>query len=216
MTRPQNITAFINIEKEKNIVARCLTGEKQAWDEFVEKYSKLVYNSIYRTLGLTGYKIEPDLIDDLYQDFFVSILNGDYYKLKIFKWKNNCSIATWLSVIARNMVLDYIRKNSKTKEKEESIDKDKIDEENKTFLKDLLAYNEKTACEKLCYEEEIDRLQKVIEKLSFEDKNLVEMLYYQELSCEEIAIILNKSVDALYMQKKRLLEKIKEVAEKTC
>lgn len=206
----------INIEKEKNIVARCLTGEKQAWDEFVSKYHKLVYNSIYRTLELTGYKIEPDLIDDLYQEFFVSILNDNYYKLKKFKWKNGCSIATWLSIIARNMVLDFIRKNSKTKAREESIDEEVIDDEGKTSLKDILIHSEKTVREKICDEEDIDKLQKIIEKLSFEDKNLIEMLYYQELSCEEIAVILNKSVDALYMQKKRLLEKLKVIAEKTC
>ncbi len=211
-----SIMGPVNIEKEKNIIARCLTGEKQAWDEFVAKYHKLVYNSIYRTLELTGYKIEPDLINDLYQEFFVSILNDDYYKLKKFKWKNGCSVATWLSVIARNMVLDFIRKNSKSKAKEESIDKETIDAEGKASLKDLLIHSEKTVRDELCDEEDVDRLQKIIEKLSAEDKNLLEMLYYQELSSEEIAVILNKSVDALYMQKKRLLEKLKEIAEKTC
>lgn len=35
-----------NIEIEKNIVARCLAREKRAWNEFVAKYHKLVYNSI--------------------------------------------------------------------------------------------------------------------------------------------------------------------------
>ena len=205
-----------NIEIEKNIVARCLAREKKAWDEFVAKYHKLVYNSIYRTLELTGYKIEPDLVRDLYQEFFVSILDGDYYKLKKFKWKNGCSIATWLSVVARNMVLDFIRKNSKAEAREESIDKETINEEGKASLKELLTHSEKTGYDQLCDEEDVDRLNKAIEELSIEDKNLLQMLYYQELSSEEAAIILNKSVDAVYMQKKRLLEKLKEIAEKTC
>lgn len=205
-----------NIDIEKGLIQQCLQGEKAAWDEFVEKYSKLVYNAIYRTLELKGYKIESDLVEDLYQEFFISILKDDYQKLRKFTWKNDCSIATWLCVIARNMIFDFTRKDIKAKAKIESIDKEIEGESTKISLKEILVSGGKIAHEKLSDEEEIVILQKAIEKLSNEDRLLLEMLFYQELSFEEIAKTMNKSIDALYMQKKRLVEKLKEIVEKVC
>ncbi len=199
--------SVINIEKEKDVVNRCLAGEKQAWDEFVEKYSKLIYNAIYRTLELKGYKIESDLVEDLYQEFFISILKDDYRKLRKFTWKNDCSIATWLCVIARNMIFDFIRKDIKARGRTESIDKEAGGEDTKTLLKELLVSSEKIAHEELSDAEEVALLEKAIAKLLTEDRVLLEMIYYQELSFEEIAKTLNKSIDALYMQKKRLIER---------
>ncbi len=206
----------MGIIEEKRLIEKCISGDKLAWDEFVEKYSKLVYNAIYRTLELKGYRIDSDLVEDLYQEFFISILKDDYQKLRKFTWKNDCSIATWLCVIARNMIFDFIRKDIKAKARIESIDKEIEGEDTKTSLKEILVSGGKIAHEELSDEEEIIIIQKAIEKLSNEDRLLLEMLFYQELSFEEIAKITNKSIDALYMQKKRLVEKLKEIVEKVC
>ncbi len=204
-----------SIEGEKRLVASCLSGSKRAWDGFVKKYAKLIYNSIYRTLELKGYELEPDLAEDLWQEVFLSLLKNDYAKLKSFKWKNNCSIATWIGVITRNLVLDYIRKESKQRGITESLDKTVEFEEEITIL-DTKGDEKYSSYEVLNKKEILEMLAKSMNELPASDKILLELLYYDGLPYEEIAKKLGKSVNAIYMQKKRVTNKLQEIIRKAC
>ncbi len=202
-----------NPQQDRELIQACITGDKKAWDEFVEKYNKLVYNCIYRTLEAKGWALAPSLVEDLYQEVFLTILGNDFEKLKKFGWKNSCSFATWLSVISKNLVLDFVRKESKRAGKTESIDKE-VDSESGATLLDMLKDKAENADEKLSQQDTIDLLKEVITALDENDRTFLDLLYYQEMPYEYIAELMGKSVDALYMQKKRLLEKLKDSFKK--
>jgi DNA-directed RNA polymerase specialized sigma24 family protein len=72
-------------DKERSLLAGCLSGDKAAWDAFVLEYSPLVYHTIKKTL--TSYHVEPrsHLVDDLFQDVFVALLRDDFRKLRQFR-----------------------------------------------------------------------------------------------------------------------------------
>lgn len=203
------------IEEEKKLIASCLNGSKEAWDEFVKKYAKLIYNSIYRTLELKGYELNSDLIEDLWQETFLSFLKNNFAKLRKFQWKNNCSIATWISVITRNLILDFIRKESKRRGITESLDAT-IDFEEEITILDIKEDEKYSPGQILNRKESFKIIKTYISKLAIADKMLFELLFYDELSHEEIAKKLGKSIDAIYMQKKRLLDKLREFLKKTC
>ncbi len=61
-------------EQEKSLIAGCVKGEKAAWDTFVRQYSNLVYHTIRKTLTLHHAESRDDAVDDLYQEFFISLL----------------------------------------------------------------------------------------------------------------------------------------------
>jgi DNA-directed RNA polymerase specialized sigma24 family protein len=72
-------------DREKHLISGCLAGEKASWDAFVQQYSALVYHTIRKTLALHHAKANHETIEDLYQEFFLSIVRDDFKKLHQFR-----------------------------------------------------------------------------------------------------------------------------------
>jgi RNA polymerase sigma factor (sigma-70 family) len=129
-------------EKEKALLSGCLNGEKTAWDAFVLQYSSLVYHTIKKTFTL--YHLEPraDLVEDLFQEVFLSLLRDDFRKLSQFKGERGCSLASWLRVVVARITIDFLRKQQRpTEEVSESLQSNQpdpqaslIDEEEEQLL----------------------------------------------------------------------------------
>lgn len=198
---------------EKRLVEKFISGDRVAQRQFINEYKNLIYNCIYRTLENYVFKLEIDIIDELYQETYLKFLKDDFNNLKRFKWKNGSSLATWISHLTRNLVIDYIRKNSKYKTVQQSAN-EPIKEGESTKLIDTIGDIKYSPLSILEKEENLQLLRKALDDLSESDKQVVELLYFQELSYEEIAKILDKSINAIYMQKKRVIEKIKEIIKK--
>jgi RNA polymerase sigma factor (sigma-70 family) len=67
----------------------------------------------------------------------------------------------------------------------------------------------------LLNEEQERLLNQAIQTLSPRDRILLDLCYRQVLGSEQIAALLKTSVNAVYAQKSRLLEKIREVLRKS-
>ena len=78
-------------------VQKCVSGDKRSWDEFVDRYSRLIYSYIHMTLDSAGtHTFGDDAVGDLFQDIFLSLAKDNYSKLKTFRGANGCSLASWL------------------------------------------------------------------------------------------------------------------------
>lgn len=73
---------------------------KLCMKEIYEKYSKLVYNYLYK---ITNNK---ELSEDLMQETFYSAIKN------INSFNNKCKISTWLCQIAKNKYMNEIRKQN--------------------------------------------------------------------------------------------------------
>jgi hypothetical protein len=65
-------------EEEKALIAGCFKGEKRSWDNFVRQYSGLIYHRIKTTLSLHHLDPSQHLIEDIFQDIFLSLVKDDY------------------------------------------------------------------------------------------------------------------------------------------
>ena len=90
-------------EKEKTLLAGCLNREKTAWDAFVLQYSSLVYHTIRKTFSLYHTEPRTELVEDLFQEFFVSLLRDNFKKLRQFRGDQGCSLASWLRLVASRL-----------------------------------------------------------------------------------------------------------------
>ena len=98
---------------EREFIQRCLKNDKAAWDEFVDRYSRLIYNYIYSVFKIKGIAPSSDTINDLFQEIFLSLIKDNFQKLRQFKGRNNASLASWLRVITINFCLDHLKKEKK-------------------------------------------------------------------------------------------------------
>jgi len=87
-------------EKEKILIAGCVKGDKTSWNEFVQQYSNLVYHTIRKTLTLHHADSRDQVVEDLYQEVFLSLLKDDSKKLRQFRGDRGCSLASWLSTLS--------------------------------------------------------------------------------------------------------------------
>jgi RNA polymerase sigma factor (sigma-70 family) len=186
-------------EKEKTLIAGCLRSEKAAWDSFVLQYSNLVYHTIKKTLNLHHVETRADLVEDLYQEFFVSLLRNECKKLRQFKGAHGCSLASWLRLLAARLTIDFLRKEAPA-----------LDE-----VASAMSRHSPDPAEPLTNEEQERLLNQAIQTLSPRDRILLDLCYRQALASEQIAALLKTSVNAVYAQRSRLLEKIREVLRRS-
>lgn len=192
---------------EGDLLKKCLHGDRDAWYAFVIKYSNLIYHSLYQTFKAKNFLFNSQVTDDLYQDVFLSLVKDKFKKLRQFEGKNNCSLASWLRMIASRTAIDFIRSHKSNISLESaSADGDDLIEtlSNERELPDK-------SIEKL---EWYQLLRGLIEGLSPKDRYLFELWVNQELPDREIAQILNLSIDSVYMRKNRLKEKLKAIINK--
>jgi len=185
-------------EQYRTLIAGCVNGDKAAWDEFVRQYSKLVYHTIYRTLARHHTSDVQSVAEDLFQEFFVSCLRDDCKKLRQFRGDRGCSLASWLRVIASRLAIDFLRQQRPPEEE----------------VTDAIASGRQGIGESLIAREQEEYLAKAIEALPDRDRLLIDLAFRQELGAEQIAALLQISVGAVYTQKSRLLDKLRETLTK--
>ena len=202
-------------EQEQDLVEKCVLGDKKAWDSFVSQYSKLIYNFIHKTLKRYGRHNNSDLVEEVFQEVFLCLLKDNCSKLNSFCWKNNCSITTWLGVVTTNLVLDTLRKDSRYKHRFESLDAtDESEGGSKPALLEKISDQGSSALEGVYSQEQAQLLEAAINRLSASDQLLFKLIYKDDLTLEEVAQLMHKSMDALYMHKKRVLDKLRIEVEK--
>lgn len=186
-------------------VRRCVSGDRQTWDDFVEKYSRLIYNYIHNVLSNRGYSTQPETVNDLYQEIFTALIKDNFKKLRQYKAKNGASLASWLRIITINFTLDFLRKQKPAV----SLDDDYKEEA--LSLKDRIADNRASSADEiLLVKERLDILLDCIDKLNNQDKYLLEMHIYRGLNLETLKEMFKVSRSAIDMRKSRLIQRLRE------
>lgn len=90
-------------EIDRNLLKRCIAEEPGAWNDFVDRFVGLFIHVIHHSAHARSVKLQPDDVDDLCADVFVSLLANDFAALRAFRGRS--SLATYLTVIARRVVV---------------------------------------------------------------------------------------------------------------
>jgi RNA polymerase sigma factor (sigma-70 family) len=182
-------------EREKTLIGGCVAGEKAAWDAFVLQYSSLVYHTIKKTFTLYHSEPRADLVEDLFQEFFLSLLRDHFKKLRQFRGDRGCSLASWLRVVAARLTIDHLRKQGPPA----------------VEATDALPLDQPDPSNSLIDQEQERLVSQVLETLPPRDRLFIDLCFRQSLPPEEIASILRVSVNAVYTQKSRVLVKLREI-----
>ncbi|MCM8800396.1 MAG: sigma-70 family RNA polymerase sigma factor [Candidatus Omnitrophica bacterium] len=183
---------------------RCLEGERVAWDEFLKRYSRLIYSYIYNVLKLKGKSLaDSEEVENIFQEIFVFLTQDNFKKLRTFKAKNGCSLASWLRVVVINYTIDYLRKKRNLVSLEE-------ENEQGLSLKDTLRDDSTSVLDKLESEEMLLSLKDCIERLNIEERYFLELYLNQRLALEQISRHLKLSRPAVDVRKKRIIDKLKD------
>ncbi len=154
-------------------------------EQIYQKYSKIVYKYL---LSLTNNK---EVSEELMQETFYSAIKN------IHKFRQECSVKTWLCKIAKNKWIDYYKRIKKKNE----INIDEINE------KLLFEYSFEDNYEN---KEQVIDLYKKIHKLDEKTREVIYLRIRSEFSFKEIGAIVGKSEEWARITFYRAKLKLKE------
>lgn len=150
------------------LVTEYIAGNEAALSILINKHQSKIYGFIYSKIQ------DRDICDDVFQDTFIKVIKT----LKSNSYNEEGKFLPWVMRIAHNLVIDNYRKKAKmpmVRESEEFSIFEKINFDDKSIENQLISDQIK-----------ID-LNKVIDKLPKEQKEVLVMRYFNDLSFKEIA-----------------------------
>lgn len=179
------------MEKDESyIITRILAGKTKEYAYFLDTYGQPVFSLIVRMVNS-----EEDA-EELTQDTLMKA----FEHLSSFNGKS--SFSTWIYRIAYNTALSFLRKKNV---EQTVIDDNQWNRISDTQIDDALN-NES--------EEQIEKLQQALTKLTAEERALVTLFYEEEHSIQELAQILNLNEGNIKVKLHRLRKKLYVLMQK--
>ena len=183
----------ININSDdRDIIDSFINGNESAFNLLVLKYQKKIYWVIRKMV------LEHDDADDIVQEVFIKL----YKSLKDFRGES--SFYTYIYKIAVNYSLNHIKKKKNVTSKVINIDDESFKLSSDEKLQDE---NYDAASRRIV-------LKEAIKSLPEQQRAVFSLRFYENLSYEEIAKILNKSVGGMKANYFHAVKKIEEIIKK--
>ncbi|MHB0754096.1 RNA polymerase sigma factor [Polaribacter sp. M15] len=176
---------------DQHYIAKVINGDTNAFAYLVDNYKNMVFGLAFK---MTKNKEEAE---EICQDTFIKA-----YK-NLSKFKGDSKFSTWLYRIAYHTCLDNIKKNKNN---------------DSTFEINEVTFNQIAAVEDILQgiarKERSVLMDKCLQKLPHEERSVIWMFYYDELSLKEIIEVTNLSEAnlkvKLHRARKKLLTIVKE------
>lgn len=184
----------MNTKPDEYYINQTLSGNVNAFAILVERYKNMVY-----TLSIKIVKNKEEA-EEISQDAFVKAFKN----LKNFK--GDSKFSTWVYKIAYYASLDSIKRNKRFSNTEN------IDDLKVRNLSDI-----KGALEELQEKDRKKVISDALLKLNEDERTILTLFYFEELSIKEIVEVVNLSEDnikvKLYRSRKKLAVILKHVIE---
>ena len=95
-------------EIDRNLLQRCLARKPRAWEDFVDRFMGLVIHVVNHSAQSRSLRLSTEDREDLVAQVFLTIVKDDLYLLRHFRGES--SLATYLTVIARRVVVTEMLK----------------------------------------------------------------------------------------------------------
>ena len=95
-------------ELDRQLLNNCLHHEPESWERFVDRFLGLVVHVINHTAQSRSIQLASHDAEDLASEVFVTVLADDYALLRRFRGES--SLATYLTVVARRVVVRELLK----------------------------------------------------------------------------------------------------------
>jgi RNA polymerase sigma factor (sigma-70 family) len=82
---------------DAELVRACRTGDADAWNELVERYSRYVY-----AIAVRGFRLSDDDAEDVFQDVFTRIY------LRLDALRDDSALRPWIAQLTRRRCLDAL------------------------------------------------------------------------------------------------------------
>jgi len=177
------------------LVKNYVEGDEKALTILINRYQSKIFGFIYSKIS------DRDISNDIFQDTFIKVIRT----LKTKSYNEEGKFLPWVMRIAHNLIIDHYRKNKKMPMFRET-------EEFSIFS--IMSDDSLTIENKIIREQvEID-LKKLIEELPADQKEVLVMRMYQDMSFKEISEITGVSINTALGRMRYALMNMRKVIDK--
>ncbi len=184
-------------------VQRCCSCDHAAWDEFLERYSRLIYNYILSAGRTYGRDIPGHDQKEIFQTIIYHLLKDGCRVLRSYEGRNGCTLASWLRLVSMRHAVTFLRGRRPAL----SLDEQLCSEDMPQVVRDA---SRESLADQLLRSERARALAECIAKLAREDRYFIQLHLYAGLSVEMLKDHLRISRSAADMRKNRLLAQLRE------
>ncbi|MCM1349178.1 MAG: sigma-70 family RNA polymerase sigma factor [Firmicutes bacterium] len=180
---------------DDQLVAAYAKGDNQAFDILLKRHQSRVFSYILSVVK------NRDVADDIFQETFVKAITT----IKQGRYAESGKFSAWISRIAHNLIIDYYRQEKS--ENTMSADEEGADVLNRRELSD-------TNIEDVMVNEQIHNdVRRIIEALPDNQKEVLMMRYYKDMSFKEIAEATKVSINTALGRMRYAILNMRRIAE---
>ncbi len=154
--------------KDNVLVANYMKGNEKSLEVLIERHKQRIFGYIYSKV------LDRSVADDIFQDTFVKIINN----LKMGKYNEEGKFLSWALRVSHNLIMDHFRK-----ERRRPVLKNSEEFDFFSVISDTTLNAEKQAIKNQIH----DDVRKIVNTLPQEQKEVLVMRLYNNMSFKEIA-----------------------------
>jgi RNA polymerase sigma factor (sigma-70 family) len=181
---------------DQEIINMYIDGNTNALNTLVKRYKDKIFTAIYLLVK------DKYLAEDIFQDVFIRIIDT----VRGGRYSDEGKFLPWAMRIAHNMCVDHFRKIKRNPTIKTSDDKD---------IFDVLNFSEAGVDSRMMTEQTSDKVRRMIDMLPEDQREVIILRHYADLSFKEIAQLSDCSINtALGRMRYGLLNLRKMLTEK--
>jgi len=158
----------LQLQDDAALVQDYINGNERALEMLIKRHKLKIYNFIYSKV------FDRDTAEDIFQETFIKVIKT----LKRGVYNEEGKFLPWVMRIAHNLVIDFFRKNNRIPTFDNS---DEFD------IFQLIGDGNPTAEKAMIEEQVVEDLQNLIVQLPDDQKDVLTMRLYKDMSFKEIA-----------------------------
>jgi len=177
------------------LVRDYMGGDENSLSILIKRHQSKIYGFIYSKVT------DRDIADDIFQDTFIKVIKT----LKSNSYNEEGKFLPWVMRISHNLIIDHFRRNKKMPMYRET-------EEFSIFS--IMTDNSPNIENRIITDQVENDLQRIIEQLPDDQKEVLQMRIYQDLSFKEIADLTGVSINTALGRMRYALMNLRKVIEK--
>ncbi len=161
---------------DQELIRLYLTGDEMGLEILIDRYKSKLYTSIYLLVK------DDYLAEDIFQDTFIKVINT----LRGGRYNEEGKFLPWVMRIAHNLVIDHYRKERRTPV---VVNSDGFD------IFDVLHFADESVEARMIREQTHRDLRRMIQLLPDDQKEVLIMRHYGDMSFKEIADVTEVSIN---------------------
>lgn len=161
---------------DKELISSYLQGDNKAFEVLLNRHRNKIYTSIYLFVK------DSDLAQDIFQDVFIKIIDT----LRKGKYNHEGKFLQWAMRISYNMCVDHFRRSKR---------RTKVSASETFDIFDVLETHEDTMETTIIKSEMHKRVRNLVDQLPPEQKEVVILRHYADMSFKEISKLTRVSIN---------------------